>query len=205
MNKILLIPLTAVILILLGGSYWVSRNRDSVEMAQLNTETSLYTNEAYAYSVEYPADLQVQEYGDESVTFGRIDGEMVDGQADVRILTFESEPGQSFQEVAGVQLMNLCAADGPNETFSCTDVTSVTEFQSASGVSGFEFRLRGERLNFTSNEVTEDPRGPFYVFPLDTSATASQVLVVMPPMNKDSMDVSEAIMTDIATSLRRTE
>lgn len=205
MNKAFLFLFAALVMILFAGSYWISRSRTPAPNSELNTETSLYQNAAHAFSVEYPADLQVKEYTPESITFGRIDGEMVDGQADIRILTFESEPGQSFQEVAGVQLMNLCAADGPGESFSCTDVTSANEFQSSSGVSGWEFRLRGELQNFASNEVTEDPRGPFYVFPLSSGATASQVLVVLPPMNKNSLDVSEAVVTGIAQSLQRTE
>lgn len=208
MNKVFLFLFTGVVVLLLLGSYFFTRQRgadNGAVTSQLNEEKSLYENQAHGYTVEYPSVLQIQEYSPESVAFGTLEGESMDAEVEVRILTFEGEPGQSLQEVAGVQLMNLCAADGPGESFSCTDVLSSNEFQSDSGVTGFEYRLHGEKQVFASNEITEDPRGPFYVFPLETSAAASKVLVVLPPMNRDSVDVSEAVVTEMARSLQRTE
>jgi hypothetical protein len=162
-----------------------------------------YANGTYGYSLSYPATLDVQEYLPEDVVFGHIDGDMVEGVAEARVVTVEGEPGKSFAEAAADQFKNLCAADGPTGSLSCVGLKSADPFTTDSGVSGWRIVLIGEMTRFGTGTTTTTvfDKGPFYAFVATTSASATSAVVIHAPLNQSLEEADTATIEDIARSL----
>lgn len=164
--------------------------------------THVYQNTEHGYSLSFPTTLESEEYSQDYVVFGIMNGENVDGVADVQVMTLESETGKTLDGILSERLMSLCAADGPSSTFSCTEVESMQPFKSQSGVEGKVYYLTGELTDFETNEVTQHRKGPFFVFPQSSSATVSKVIVVHAPMSKYTEEVDTQTIQSIAESLK---
>lgn len=168
-----------------------------------NTSSSdgkTYANSVYGYTLTYPSSLDIKEYTDDIATIGVVTPEAVDGRADVRVVTAQGEAGQTPQDAVAMQLRNLCAADGPESSFSCTGTMSTEPFTTELGEMGFVLILRGELKNLKSGTMQQIPMGPYYVLTLAHSATISKVLVVMPPLNKNAAEADAALIRGIAES-----
>lgn len=191
MSKAVII-IGACIVLLMGGFYVLSTT-DTTEAPVEHTETNnIYTNSFHGYSLQYPAGTNVTETSSESVTFGN--------EVEASIVNIEGEAGQSWQDVATDYLINMCAADGPTGSFTCTEAQSQQPVTSESGLEGFVIYLNGELQNFETDETTQEDRGPFFVFPLQTSATVSKILVVHPPLNQSSGNANSEMIRKIALS-----
>lgn len=204
MNKIL--PVLVIILILagLGGILYFSTQNSAQLVSQTENppqdERRVYQNETHGYSLSLPGTLDIREYSPDNVVFGQVEVEEVNGVVEARVIEVQGQAGRSIQEVVSDQLITLCAADGPTTSFSCTGVEQQQPLSSESGVEGFVVYLTGELTNLETQEVTERGKGPFFVFPLSSSATMSKVVVIHPPLNlyaseADSEQVREVAMT----------
>lgn len=197
-KKTILIVLVLIILLALFG--WLG-NRTSEPQTTVE-ETKTYQNEAFGYSLSYPRNFDEQEYSLDNVVFGNVTDESVDGVAEARIITVQGSAGQSFINAVTAEMQNLCAADSPNITFSCTGAEQIQPFTSDSGAEGFVFYLRGELRNLQTSSTTSVGKGPYFAFPLRSGATGSTALVIHPPLNQSADEADSVAIRTIAESVK---
>lgn len=165
-------------------------------------EKGLYHDQHNGFTLEFPGTLQKKEYESGSVAFGRITGDQIDATAEAQVIDVEGEIGKTFQEVIIDRLMTMCAADGPTSTFSCTAIEQLQPAETVSGIKGFVLYLKGELKDFKTNTTSTHGRGPFFVFPLQTSATNTHAVVIHAPLNQEAERVNSTVIRDIALSLK---
>ncbi|MDB5238981.1 MAG: hypothetical protein JWO00_316 [Candidatus Parcubacteria bacterium] len=164
--------------------------------------TKIYKNGTYGFTLAYPAALQEKAYGQSDVVFGNITGENVQGVAEAQVMIVQGNAGETFGQAAARELKNLCDADGPTTTFSCTAVEKIQPFPSTSGTLGLEFYLRGELKALKTGKITVIEKGPYYAFSIQTGATGSSVLVVHPPLNQSAAEAASSTIEAIAKSVQ---
>lgn len=182
-----------VLVIALGAAFFVFQSASGAG--------KVYKNSVNKYELTYPNSLEVKEYTDDITTIGVITNDAVDGRADVRVVTAQGEAGQTMEDAVADQLKNLCAADGPTASLSCTSTISTEPFATDNGEAGFVLMLNAELKNLKTGTVESIPYGPYYVVPLATSATISRVLVVMPPLNLSAREAHAALIKAMAQSV----
>ncbi len=185
--------LAALIVIALGVAFFVWQTADDAD--------KVYKNGVYGYSLMYPAQFNVKEYTDDIATIGIVSDDAVDGRVDIRVVTAQGEAGQTQQDAVAVQLQNLCAADGPEASFSCTGTLSTEPFTTNLADAGFVLMLKGELKELKTGTVQEVLMGPYYVLTLASSATISKVLVIMPPLNRNASEADAELIRSIAESV----
>lgn len=204
MNRTFTILIGIVFLIgVLGFLYFLTPNQPIPVPETETTEVNTYTSDAHGFSLSYPENLSILEYTDDMASIGTLIEGGIDSTADVRAMVLIGEPGESLQDTAARELANLCAADGPTASFSCTGVKSVMPFITNSGMPGFEIYLTGALTDIPSGAVTEVNRGPFYAFVLETGATATKVLIVHAPLNKSIEEADADTIRTIAKTVSR--
>jgi len=186
--------LAVLLIIALGVGFFVWQTS--------RAEGKTYTNSVHAYELVYPAELDVKEYTDDIVTFGIVSEDSVEGYAEARIVTAQGEAGQTPEDAVADQLKNLCAADGPTASFSCTNTLSIEPFTTANAEQGYVLMLEGELTQLASSTSEIIPKGPYYVIPLASSATISKVLVIAPPLNMSAAESDANLIRTIAESFR---
>jgi hypothetical protein len=169
------------------------------EQAQEVGEQS-YRNDVYEYTVTVPEGLDIKEYLPENVVFGHIDGEMVAGVVELRAMTIRGQAGETFLDATTHDLANLCAADGPNASISCTGIESSEEFRTG-GLVGTELYLKAELKEFPSGQVTGFTMGPYFVFQRQSSAAGSSILVIHAPLNQNADEADIDTIRAVAESL----
>lgn len=167
--------------------------------------TTEYRNADHGYTLSYPADLAILEYTPDMATIGRKTEDGIEGVADVRVAVIEGEPGESFVEAAARDLSELCAADGPRASFSCTGIEHSAPFTAASGAQGLEVYLTGERKDIGTGETAAVQKGPYFVFLMEGGASASKVLVVHAPLNQTADEADADSIRGIAESVTFTK
>ncbi|HVU80190.1 MAG TPA: hypothetical protein VHD37_02390 [Candidatus Paceibacterota bacterium] len=188
--------IAGAVIVLVGGFFALNH----FIYTQKQAGTLMYQNAQYGYALSYPDTLQVKEYTPEDTVFGIITGDMVEGVAEARVMTIAGSPGESFDQALARELENLCAADGPRSSFSCTGVETTAPFTNDAGLAGTKLYLHGEKKDLGSGAVTGVSKGPYYAFVLGTGATASQVLVIHAPLNKSAAEADAATIEAIARS-----
>lgn len=166
-----------------------------------NPDRDLYNNATYAYSLTYPTELDIREVTAETATIGRLSGTAITSVADVRVLTASGTPGSTLQDAITDEMQTRCDTDGPTESFTCVGVDSTQSFRTLSGEQGFLFYLDGERTNLSTQATSSVSKGPYFAIPLDTSATASSVLVIHAPLSQDASNSDAATIRSIAESV----
>ncbi|RJR13353.1 hypothetical protein C4585_02230 [Candidatus Parcubacteria bacterium] len=164
-------------------------------------ETAEYTNTVYGYTVTYPTHLKIQEYSPDIVSFATITDEFVDSAAEIRVMTIEGMPEETFEEAVVRSLSNMCAADGSTESFSCTGLEISELFNTSSDEQGVKLYLSGQLVDLTTGATTTVSKGPYFVFLLGSSATMSRILVIEPPLNKTAAEVEASTIELIAKSI----
>lgn len=203
MKKYLILVL---ILAVIGGViYLVTRNSDSASESTPTALTASYANTEYGYAVSHPESLAVREYAGGTTAFGTESGDMFSGVAEVRLVTVSGNEGESLQEAAARELSVLCAADSTTQSFSCTGLDRMLPFRTTSGLSGYEIFLKGELLTIATGEKTEIRKGPYYVFPLEVSATGGRAIVVHAPLAQSADEADTETIREIARSLTVSE
>jgi len=163
-------------------------------------ETSTYRNDVYEYTVTVPEGLDIKEYLPENVVFGHIEGDMVDGVVEVRAMTVRGQSGETFLDAVARELANLCAADGPNASISCTGIESSEEFRTG-GLVGTELYLKAELKEFPSGNMTGFTKGPYFVFQRQSSASGSSILVIHAPLNQNADEADIDTIRTVAESV----
>jgi hypothetical protein len=190
MYRMAITLLATLIILAIGISFFVYRDG-----------ARTYTNSVHAFSLLYPHQLDVREYGDDNAVFGNISADTIAASAESRIITVQGQAGQSLDEAVSEQLQNLCAADGPSQSFSCTGMQSSQPFITDSGREGFVIVMKGELKNLETGSANQIPKGPYYIIPLSTSATISKVLVIHPPLNITAAEAEHELLDAIARSV----
>jgi len=164
-----------------------------------------YTNTTYGYSLSYPASLSVEEYPNGDAVIGDITDQNVNGVAETHVLSLSNTPSNvsdnDFVQAAAKQLANYCAADGPTGSFSCAGVASSTAFTTTNGTNGYELYLNGEMNNFQTKQKSSVLKGPYFVFPLNTSATSTEILSIQAPLAQTAAEADASTIEAIAKSL----
>lgn len=163
-------------------------------------ETSTYRNDVYEYTVTVPEGLDIKEYLPENVVFGHIEGDMVDGVVEVRAMTVRGQSGETFLDAVARELANLCAADGPNASISCTGIESSEEFRTG-GLVSTELYLKAELKEFPSGNVTGFIKGPYFVFQRQSSASGSSIFVIHAPLNQNADEADIDTIRAVAESV----
>jgi len=171
----------------------LSPGDDATTTPNENT-TQTYHNSVYGYSLIYPRDLQLEEYSPDNASFG--------STAEVRVVSITGTPGTQFIDAVTEHMSMLCAADGPQTSFNCTGAGQVQPFTSDSDVQGFTFYLNGELRNLADNSTTAVGKGPYFAFPLKSSAAGSLVLVVHPPLNQSAGEADSSLIRSIAETVQ---
>jgi hypothetical protein len=208
-NSIIWIILAVIVVVGIGifaASYLprIAQDQEAAESSQQPAPSSVSTYESkeQGYSVSYPSSLQFKEYPSGTVVFGTVQGESVSGVAEVSVMTFAGTAGKTFSDVLAQRLQSLCAADGPTASFSCTGIERSDIVTADSGVEGFRFYLKGQMKDLRAGTTTALSKGPFFVFPVASSATASKVVAIYPPLNVTASEADVAAVERIAMSLR---
>lgn len=205
-NQILAAVIVAIV-ILAGALYYywgklVPTSTDNDRSEKSTEQMISYTN-SHGFSLAYPATLDKHEYNNEDVVFGHVSGDAVDGVVEVRVVDLAGEPGETLIEAASRELMNLCAADGPQSSFYCTKVERSEPFVTDSGLGGQTIYLHGEMKDLQSGSTTTIEKGPYVVIPLQSGATGSQVVVIHPPLNQSAAEADVATIMKVAKSIER--
>jgi hypothetical protein len=201
--KSIVLALASIAVLAVGIAFAMHRGNQGAPAEPAPAAVKTYENAAYGYSLSYPATLDIQEYLPEDVVFGHIDGDMVEGVAEARVVTVEGKPGRSFAEAAADQFKNLCAADGPTGSLSCVGLKSADPFTTDTGVSGWRIVLIGEMTRFGAGTTTttQFDKGPYYAFVATTSALATSAIVIHAPLNQSLAEADTATIEAIAKSL----
>lgn len=196
----------ALVLAVIGGViYLVTKQNQNASMNAPEALTASYENSEYGYTLSYPESLTVREYAGGNTAFGTESGETFAGVAEVRFVTVSGNEGESLQEAAARELSVLCAADSTTQSFSCTGLDRILPFRTTSGMTGYEIFLKGELLTIATGEKTEIRKGPYYVFPLEVSATSGRAIVVHAPLAQSADQADADTIREIARSLTVSE
>jgi hypothetical protein len=199
MNRILSIAISIVFVIALAG--FIFNLKANAPSPDTVPETA-YENVDHGYSLAYPADLDILEYTDDLASIGHLIEGGIASVADVRVQVIEGREGESFTDAAVRELAHLCAADGPDSSFSCTGVDRVSPFTSDAGAVGYELYLIGQLTDRTAGTVTEVEKGPYYAFVLSTNASATKVLIISAPLNLSTEEADPMTIRAIAQNVR---
>lgn len=206
MKKYIISTIVVVIILAVASIAYTFVPETSVPaQGEFQSEARVYENSTHGYTLEYPANLETKEYGPDNVVFGTITGETVDGIAEASIMRVTGKPGQTFSDAITEVLLNLCAADGPSTSFSCTLAEQVQPFTTASGINGQVMYLRGELTNLRTGEKTLVGKGPFFAFPLQSSATVTNTLIIHAPLHQSAEEADSQAIRLIAESLTLTQ
>lgn len=196
----------AVILVIFSGiAYFVTRPSANAPESIPEELTATYENSEYGYAVSYPGSLAVREYAGGNTAFGTEDGDAFSEVAEVRLVAVSGNEGESLQEAAARELANLCAADSTTQSFSCTGLDRILPFRTTGDLTGYELFLKGELRTIATDERTAVRKGPYYVFPLQMSATGGRAIVVHAPLSQNADEADAATIREIARSLTVSE
>lgn len=199
MKKLLILILA--LLVVLGAAYAYLHRGTRQDAAHTQSGTKTYTSTRFGYTLSYPAALDAKEYPNGDVTFGAVSGDAVAGVAEARVLTVADAAGQDFTDAAAKELANLCAADGPSTSFSCTGLESAEPFTAAGGAKGSKVYLTGELTDLRTKQKTSVRKGPYFVFLRSTGATGSSILSIQAPLNQSAAEADAATIEAIAKSV----
>jgi hypothetical protein len=171
----------------------------------LSGEMKTYDNPVYGFSFTYPAAYDLKEYAPALLTIGTMSGETMLDKADIEVLRFETpDPSVAYDAFVLDRLRASCAADGPEGSYSCTDIVSKDTTKTHSGATVDEYYLRSEEMTFATGETITDERGPFEAFNIGANvpgSTGFTVLVVRPSSNVPVGEIDEALVRHIRDSM----
>lgn len=193
-----------VIGIAMGALFFFERSKKEETLEQVNAPKE-YRNSDHGFSLTYPATLDILEYTDDMAGIGTLIEGGIASVVDVRVAIIQGEPGESFMEAAARNLSDLCAADGPGSSFTCTGVDRTAPFVSTSGAIGLEVYLTGELKTLDTGAVQTVQKGPFYVFLIQGDASVSKVLIVHAPLNQNRDESDAETIKNVAASVKITE
>lgn len=126
--------------------------------------TQIYSSEVYGFLLEVPASADIEEYQPGYIAIGERQGEGFASKADVEVVESMGEVHATFDAFLYARTQNMCAADGPGASISCTGLAESAAFRTATGETGTHFYLMEETRNMVSGEVSTASKGPFFAF-----------------------------------------
>jgi len=192
-----------VIGFVMGALFLFENSQKNTTPAETASVSKTYQNLDHGFTVTYPTELDILEYTDDMAGIGHLIEGGISSIVEVRVVIIQGKPGESFVEAATRNLSDLCAADGPNTSFSCTGVDRSSPFVSSSGAIGLEVYLTGQAKTGEATETVQ--KGPFYVFLIQGDAGASKVLIVHAPLNQNASESDVAAIRSVAQSVTFTE
>lgn len=201
MNRILSILISLVFVIALAGfAFFFTPNTPEPKAVEA-IQSKTYENSVHGYALAYPADLDALPYTDDIVAIGHLIDGGIEAIAEVRAIDVEGRAGESLTDAVARSLESLCAADGPGASFSCSGTERREPITTEGGMQGTLLYLQGELREIPSDKVTAILKGPYYVFPLRSSATGSRVLVVHAPLAVSAQEADAGRIETIARSV----
>ena len=192
-----------VIGFVMGALFLYERSEKNEAVAEPSTTAKTYQNSDHGFTLSYPTTLDILEYTDDMTSIGTLIEGGIASAVDVRVVIIQGEEGESFIDAAARNLAELCAADGPDTSFSCTGIERSSPFVSGSGAIGLEVYLTGELTSASATETVQ--KGPFYVFLIQGDASASKVLIVHAPLSLSASESDVATIRNVAESVVFTE
>lgn len=163
-------PLVILVLVLLlGGTYYVVKNNEARGNAFEEPQAPVYASETYGFSFSYnegtlveftPRYIAVEDQASPEPN------ELV--QIAVEDPYLPEENTEDFVAFAHRRAASYCAADGPSGSLQCTGATRSDAFLGESGARGIVFYLTMESIR--GDEKTEREVGPFYAFDISAQA-----------------------------------
>lgn len=197
-----------VILLVFGGVWlWVygpGRDYREVTPGGSGAETVFYRNAVYGFSFGVPQGQEVYEYIPEFVAVGQpIEGGF---DADTEVVVAKSSDERNyrdFEEFLTESVRTMCAADGPNATQYCTQLTRQEPFESDSGLSGTRFYAVRIYENLATGEKREEQFGPFVAFNIqaNTPDVIFSALIIRPAISKSAAEAALSLVAEIANTV----
>lgn len=163
-----------------------------------------YESAVHGFSFTIPAGLDLREYQPEALAIGAPAAqEGFESRADIRVYQAGADLGfTDFETFALTSLRNICAADGPGVSISCTRVQLAQPFAAEAG-EGQIFYLERIRADLATGQRAIDGFGPIFLFDISPSATRAQwmALAVQPPANLAQAAVDSPLLRALAGSL----
>lgn len=194
-----------LLLIILAGAvgaaayYW---NRSRVDAPAPVALGATYEDAEAGYALSYPASFDREAYDLGNVVFGPREDSVVRGVVEVRPLAIPGAPGETLQDAVVRELASLCAADGPDASIACSGAEQVQPFTTESGIEGFVLYLAAELTTRVNGQTTTFGKGPYFVLPMMTGATATRVLVIHPPLSQTAEEADASAIRAVAASVR---
>ncbi len=165
-----------------------------------------YESDIYAFSFQYPNQIDIREYTPEIISVGDAKGEDA-FEADVEVQVVERLEGgeyDGYEEFLAASIRNLCAADGPGATIYCTERTDIQPYENSSGITGERFFITRVHEDLNSGEKESEDFGPIYAFMIspDSASSTWTTLLVRPPSNADADDIETGLIEDIADTVQ---
>ncbi len=197
MKKIIISFFVGIVLLTIGYFFIQTIKIDYQKKGLYNPSSPLiydqYTNSTHKFSFSYPQEFDVIAYTPESMSIATVSGEEVFSVAEIRVL--ENTQQDSFEEFALGQIKNMCAADGPGISITCTDAVDIRPFKSINGIKGLRIQIMKEEKNMYTDTITQmEEIGPFFVFHLNDLTS----LFILPP---HTGQVQQKILFTIAESI----
>ncbi len=124
------------------------------------------------FSFTYPRIFHLDEYAIDVATLGKPFGDTFTPL--VEVVRYESDPDvtlpATYSDFIQKQAENLCGADGPRESITCTSAVA-KPYTSPKGLVGKELTLTLVRKNLKTATTTSIDYGPFYVFNMTPQPT----------------------------------
>ncbi|MDP1624930.1 MAG: hypothetical protein Q8L64_04130 [bacterium] len=187
----------ALVLVIIGVAGFMSVRPDTDVPDQASADPGRYENATYGYSFAYPEGHEARAYTPDYVAVGRTTGGSFDSSADVTIVR-----GDIIES-----MLAMCAADGPNESMSCTSIRRQDPVETSTGFSGVRYFLN-EAVTDTSTGITSvREKGPFFAFDISPNVpeSARGYLVIHAPIASGASGTSQLdqnLISGIVDSLR---
>ncbi len=186
--------------------FWFLMEKGAEVAPEVPIET--VENEPYGYRFSHSSGYSMYDHGSEYLSVGTPTEDGFESAVDLIV----SENGtdttfESFDAFALSRAQTFCAADGPGESMSCTDIMERNSFTTESGLKGEELYLTLVRTNLRDGTSVEGRFGPVFVFDISNHAMGSEyaALFVYEPLYSFFENPNPDLVRDIAASVETFE
>lgn len=199
------IMVTAGVIISNKFSKVTPENKTNVFQATSSAEvrtSNQYTNTVYGFSIEYPFNLQLKESSPTAITIGTINDLETNSEVEIRIAEIAIK--NTARESGDIILAkSLCNGNMPNFDISCTKAVNESSEIATTGSTLKTFFLEEVSKNKSSNEIIGTQlKGPFITTILKKSKTTQTILLIYPPLDKDTHLIKTQLIRDTASSIK---
>ncbi len=167
----------------------------------INGETKSYSNSAYNYSLEYPANLEIKNYNDTNSTIGIIGKsgaeEFINGKVNLIVTssTTAAEKNMALEKFIFNSTKLLCDADGGGVSVSCPKQKNIQPLQTTSGISAYTLTLTREEKTLGPEASTMTTEAVFFVVDLSTEKNRS--ILIIYPVGDGTIELAKKITESV--------